>query len=334
MGKWWSILFGVTMIACTLLFVVSPFVGWWLPEGVSTHSWSVDLLFYFILGITGFFFILTEALMCIFMYRYCSSEKAGRTVAHAPGFFVRTYNKWTPPAIKGSIAKVLNDPHKIEMAWTVLPAVILLWIAFAQVDAWAVIKYQSRMPRYAEKNQEFTPLQIDVTARQWEWRIRYPSSERFVEWMTRKGDPEILKDFQSFAKIEQKDDVKLVNELHVWNHHPAVLQLSTRDVIHSFNLPHMRVKQDSLPGKQIPVWFTPIKHNTIRLSADGDVWIDGYNPDTKAQDRNQIWDLSCAELCGWGHYRMVGRLYVHESQQDFLDWLKSVEAKMLPPRAK
>src|SRR5262245_9423945 len=230
------------MIACALTFVVAPFVGWWLPEGVSTHSHDVDKLFYIILGITGFFFILTEAIMCVFMYRYCSSEKAEREL-RGPGLFAKAF---------GPLAKVLNDPHKIEMGWTVVPAIILLYIAFAQVSAWAEIKYQSRMPQFAEKGQEFTPLQIDVTARQWEWRIRYPSSERLLEWLNGKGQSEIQKDYQSFAKIEQKDDIKLVNELHIWKNHPVVVQLSTRDVIHSFNLPALRVKQDSLPGKQIP----------------------------------------------------------------------------------
>ena len=56
MGKWWSVLFAVVMLACGGLFFVAPFVGWWLPEGVSTHAWDVDMLFYIILGITGLFF--------------------------------------------------------------------------------------------------------------------------------------------------------------------------------------------------------------------------------------------------------------------------------------
>lgn len=325
MGKWWSLLFAVVLFLCGLLFVVAPMVGWWLPEAVSTHAWDVDKLFYIILAVTGFFYVLTEALLCIFMYKYCACTKALAPAASEPGFVA----KLCAPAMK-----YLNDPHKVEMAWTIVPAIILLYIAFAQVSAWANIKYQSRMPHFAQKDKDFTPLQVDVTARQWEWRIRYPSSERFRDWMKNKGSVATQKDFQSFAKFEQKDDIKVVNELHVWKDHPVVVHLSTRDVLHSFNIPSLRVKQDSLPGRTIPVWFTPTKHNTIKQKNERgqEVWLDGHHPVTKEPDTQHVWDIACAELCGWGHYRMIGRLYVHESQTDFLDWLESVERQNQPPR--
>jgi len=83
-GKWWSVLFGVVMAACLGLFVAAPFVGWWLPEGVSTHAFRVDRLFYIILFITGFFFVLTESLLVIFMWLYAGTPK-GAPKAHADG---------------------------------------------------------------------------------------------------------------------------------------------------------------------------------------------------------------------------------------------------------
>jgi cytochrome c oxidase subunit 2 len=112
------------------------------------------------------------------------------------------------------------------------------------------------------------------------------------------------------------------------------------DVIHSFNLPHFRVKQDALPGKTIPVWFTVTKSNTRRVvletDKDGDPlrlgWEDGYADPRKAKDDNFIWDLACAELCGWGHYRMIGRAFVHPDENDFLDWLRSVEKENQRPK--
>src|SRR5437879_382433 len=69
-GRGWSIVFAVVMFACGASFVAAPFMGWWLPEGVSNHSDHVDALFYIILAITGFFFILTEALLVVFMFQY------------------------------------------------------------------------------------------------------------------------------------------------------------------------------------------------------------------------------------------------------------------------
>ncbi len=323
MGKWWSLLFAVMMILCGGLFVVAPFLGWWLPDGVSTHAHLVDRLFYFILAITGFFFVITELILCVFMSKYAADRAPASEQPTGPSFFARLFRP---------VTSILNDQHKVEMAWTIVPAVILLYIAFAQVDTWATAKYQSRMPTSKQ-----TPQQVFLSARQFEWRFRYPSSERFQDWIKRKDTAEVASDYISFAKYEQQDDVHLVNELHVMKDNPVVVHLTTRDVIHSFNLPHLRVKQDALPGKMIPLWFTPTESN---VKFDGNTYTDGYRwiPDKGeaakasqrgryAKDDHYIWDLACAELCGWGHYRMVGRLFVHKDEAEFLDWLKKAEAE-------
>ncbi len=103
-----------------------------------------------------------------------------------------------------------------------------------------------------------------------------------------------------------------------------MVYLTTRDVIHSFNIPIMRVKQDALPGKVIPVWFVPTEANAAQ-DKQGE-WQDRLRFDASSgsagtPDDTYRWDIPCAELCGWGHYRMIGRVYVHRTQQDFLDWL-------------
>lgn len=342
-NRWWSVLFAVTMALCGGLFIVAPLVGWWMPPGFSTHSDDVDNLFYIILYITGFFFVATEALLVIFMFKYVARdgiEPPPRTR------FDESVGKLLRP-----VSKYINSTHRLEMAWTVVPAIILLYIAFAQVGAWARIKYYSRTPQLSS---ESVPIQAAVSARQFEWRMRYPSLERMKNWLSYKDAdakerPQIKKDNASFARTPQADDVHTVNALHtfgdyyksdangkfaraergaegaVWKADPTLVQLSTIDVLHSFNIPHLRVKQDALPGKQIAVWFTPTTWNTLRV--DENKWQDGYNRLTgKFEDANYIWDIACAELCGWGHYRMIGRLYVHETEQDFLDWLKAAQA--------
>ena len=164
MGKWWSFLFAAMMTLCGGLFVVAPFVGWWLPEGVSTHAASVDYLFYFILVITGFFFVLTEAILCVFMCKY-AADRDRPAVPAQPGFIANLFRP---------ITNLFNE-HTVEIAWTVVPAGLLLFIAADQVKTWANIKYQSRMPTLQEDKM---PVQAAVSARQFEWRVRYPSSER------------------------------------------------------------------------------------------------------------------------------------------------------------
>src|SRR5438132_3329663 len=172
------------MLAGLVLFIIAPFAGWWMPEGVSTHSGRVDALFYIILGITTFFFILTEALLVIFMWRFGGTEKKPHVFGHHAmeekvfytSFFKRLYRP---------LSALLHDQHRVELAWTLVPAVILLYIAFAQVNTWADIKYESRNKA---KQGETAVQQLAVSARQFEWRMRYPSVQRFEEWMAKK-DP-------------------------------------------------------------------------------------------------------------------------------------------------
>src|SRR5262249_42483586 len=113
------------------------------------------------------------------------------------------------------------------------------------------------------------------------------------------------------------------------------VHLKTRDVIHSFYLPNLRLKQDALPGKTIPVWFELTEYNT-RYNDKAGQWLDGYDPQTGTWDEKgtNVWDLACAELCGWGHYKMLGRLYVHENEADFMKWLEHAKKEQGRTEAK
>lgn len=96
-------------------------------------------------------------------------------------------------------------------------------------------------------------------------------------------------------EIGTPDDVIVVNDLHIPINEEIVLKITSEDVLHSFFLPNMRTKQDVVPGMQQFVWF--------RANREG------------------AYDVVCAELCGWGHYKMRGRLTV-ETREKFDDWLR------------
>ena len=97
-----------------------------------------------------------------------------------------------------------------------------------------------------------------------------------------------------------------INDLHVPHGELVVLQITSEDVLHSFFLPNARVKQDVIPGMQQFVWFRPLKSGE--------------------------YDIVCAELCGWGHYKMKGRLTV-EPATSFRRWLEQQEdAQNFPNR--
>jgi cytochrome c oxidase subunit 2 len=100
------------------------------------------------------------------------------------------------------------------------------------------------------------------------------------------------------GRLNTIDDVHLVNDLHFVKGKQALIYLRSSDVLHSFFLPQMRIKQDAVPGLSIPVWF---------------------DCDTAGR-----YDLVCAELCGWGHYKMKANVTVHETQSEFDDWMGRV----------
>jgi cytochrome c oxidase subunit 2 len=326
--KGWSILFAGVMFACGALWVASAFVpSWWLPPVKSTHGPDIDRLYFIILGITGFFFILTETLLVVFMWKY-----AGRP--HGQHVFGHHAKEKKVFWLFRPVSAILHNQHRVELAWTLVPAVILLYIAFAQVGTWAEAKYKSRMPVAEKKDavvnpEGAVPVRAEISARQFEWRIRYPGLETWRNW---QNDPGTAKPWEKLAyrRQPQQDDVHVVNELHIIKGRPVVVYMSTLDVIHSFNVPHMRVKQDALPGRVIPVWFVPTESNTARIT-DKETglprWVDGGGIDAKGQpkDVGKVWEIACAELCGWGHYRMIGKVFVHPDAADFEAWLEHAE---------
>ena len=117
------------------------------------------------------------------------------------------------------------------------------------------------------------PPTVEVTARQFEWRLRYPGQERHPGRSGRH-----VRGQRSAPAGQRRDSV----------------DLKSTDVLHSFFLPNLRVKQDAVPGMKIPVWFRATEKGTF--------------------------DMVCAELCGWGHYKMKGRVTI-VSREEFDEWL-------------
>jgi cytochrome c oxidase subunit II len=293
--KFWSILFGATMAAAFLLFLVSPFVNWWLPKNVATFGAGIDNLFYLILGITGFFFVLTEAILVYVLWRY--SGQPGRKASYFHG------------------------NHRLEVIWTLVPGFILLLLGIVQIDVWARVKFAKNMPKPNGETE-----QMEVTAQQWEWRVRYPNPGRMESW---QKNSQLAMDF---GQNPHFDDVHLTNEIHCWQEAKVLVHLKTQDVIHSFFLPNLRLKQDALPGKTIPVWFAVTEANTEMTEDRGTGekrWIQkGYDTAKgTTSEPGLAWELACAEFCGTRHSFMRGKLYVHPDRADFLAWLAHEEAE-------
>lgn len=179
------------------------------------------------------------------------------------------------------------------------------------------------MPLWAERVNEFPPEDKSIVARvigeQFAWNIHYAGNDG-IFGATR---PDLVDPASNPVGLDPQDpmgddDIVSVNWLHLPKDRPAILHISSKDVIHGFGVPELRVKQDAIPGLMSPMWFTP----TITTAEMREIRGEG--------NENWNYEIACAQLCGLGHYRMRGFVVVHE-EADFDKWYfdKSTEAAEL-----
>jgi cytochrome c oxidase subunit 2 len=137
------------------------------------------------------------------------------------------------------------------------------------------------------------PLEVRVVAEQFAWNVHYPGPDgRFG--LTRPALISVSNPLGIDRTTEGgRDDIGLQNNLTVPVGRPIAVQLSSRDVVHSFTLNEMRVRQDATPGLVVRTWFTP--------TVIGE------------------WEIGCSQLCGLGHYRMRG-IFSVVSAEEWLEW--------------
>lgn len=165
---------------------------------------------------------------------------------------------------EGRRAEFVHGNTRLEIAWTAGTALIVLMLAFLSRGLWLDLKHPDHFPE--------ADLVVNVHASQFEWKVTYPGPD---------------------GAIDTDDDFVRRNQLHVPVGATVRVVLTAEDVIHSFFLPEMRVKQDAVPGMRIPTWFQATRAGT--------------------------YSIGCAELCGLGHYRMRGTLTVHTAES-FSEW--------------
>jgi cytochrome c oxidase subunit 2 len=128
------------------------------------------------------------------------------------------------------------------------------------------------------------PVEVRIDAEQFAWHVHYPGPDRQFgrssAALISASNPLGIDRVSPGAG----DDIGLTNILVVPINRTVVVLLTSRDVIHSFTLPEMRVKQDAVPGFVSRTWFTPAKTGA--------------------------WEIGCSQLCGLGHYRMRGEYRV------------------------
>ncbi len=169
----------------------------WLPENVATYGAEIDSLFYLIYYITGATFVLVTVALVLFLIMY--RERPGHRATYTHG------------------------NTALEMAWTIVPAVILVLLTFLSIPSWSKVKIH--VPD--------SDLHIRITAKQFNWEVTYPGPD---------------------GKFDTEDDQTFDNEIHVPVGKPVVLHIRAKDVIHSLYIPNARFKQDAVPGREILQW--------------------------------------------------------------------------------
>jgi cytochrome c oxidase subunit II len=239
-----------------------------MPVAASAHAAQIDQMT-----------VLTHWLMAILFVGWGS-------------FFVFTLIRFRSSANPKANYEGVKSHFASYIEWTVAAIELVLIVVFA-IPAWA-----ARVDTFPQENQATV---VRIVAEQFAWNVQYPGGDgqfgRTKPELMAADNPLGLDKTDPAAK----DDITTINQLNLPVGKPVIIHLSSKDVIHSFSLIQMRVKQDIIPGQSIPLWFTP--------TVTGD------------------WEINCSQLCGLGHYRMRG-FYSIKTQEAYDTWLKEQAAEL------
>lgn len=202
---------------------------------------------------------------------------------------------------KNRRADFFADNHKLEIVWTLIPAFVLALLIFSGLRAWSDITDE------ASKD----AVVVEVIGQQFLWTARYPGKDNLLGKHNYKMIDASNEFGLDLSEEHTWDDFKSL-ELHLPKGKEVKLMIRAKDVIHSVFLPHFRVKMDAVPGMHTTFKFTVTKSTADMRSETG-------NP-------NFNYEMACAEICGRGHFSMRFPVFVHDSVEDYENWLKSQDA--------
>src|SRR5215475_7211304 len=240
---------------------------WRLPESVSAHSAAIDHQFKITLIVIGAGFALTHAALGYAVWRY--RAKDGERASHSSG------------------------NARVEIVLAAITCAIFIALAVSGQRVWARLRLNQAPP---------DAIQVEAVAQQFAWNFRYPGADGKFG----RVDPRLYNDADNSigarpgplgidpADPAGKDDVVTTTLVAPVNR-PISLTLRSKDVIHDFYVPALRLKQDAVPGMRININFTATREGR--------------------------YEIACAELCGQFHYQMRAYLDV-KSPRDYEEWLK------------
>lgn len=262
MSRFWSILFFLVPILGVGTFLmatfhIAPLDNCGLPKSFSDAGDAIDRLFNGIHVLAAVILLGTGLLLAWMLWRFDHRRS------------------------DGSKALYIHHNTPLEIIWTVIPGIILVFLAFFQMKSWAENKMDRPTTLVGDESVMIPPM-VMVKAKRFGWEFFYAGADGIVE---------------------TEDDIFIENLLVLPAGEDVVLQLESRDVIHSFFVPELRLKQDIVPGMTQFVWFNSKELGTV--------------------------EIMCAELCGWGHYKMKGELRLVD-RPTFDAWIAEQTASYSP----
>lgn len=199
-------------------------------------------------------------------------------------------------------------PHNntLELIWTVIPAIALSILVGFGIFYW--FKITGPAPKDS--------MVVEVVGKQYGWEFRYPGADGILgkKYFKKVDAANNNPAGQLWEDPANHDDVYVEQEMHLVVGKPVQLVIGAKDVIHDVGLVHFRMKMDAVPGTPTTMWFTP-KLTTKEMK------VKTSNPDF-------VYEISCDQLCGKGHWSMRGTIVV-ETQEEFDAWLASKKPQYL-----
>lgn len=246
-----------------------------VQPAASDHGEKIDNMLWLTLAVTGLVFFITQILLFWFAFKYQYSERRS--------------------------AFYFAHSNKLELIWTVVPAIFLTVLVGLGLYYWFGITGPA--PKDAQL--------VEITGKQFNWLMRYPGKDgvlgRKNYRLTDASNGNALG--VDWEDGSSHDDIEST-EMHLVVGKPVQLVINAQDVIHDVGLVHFRMKMDAVPGIPTTMWFTP-KYTTTEMKK-----ITG--------NKDFVYEISCDQMCGSGHYSMRGIVIV-ETQEEYDRWISGIK---------
>ncbi len=266
-----------------IAFLILGLLGaWWCNDlyydktlfvkgSASAEGTEIDTMLYITIAVTGVVFVVTQVLLFWFSFKYQAKDDN----------------------------KAYYYPHnnKLEMIWTVIPAIVLCVLVVFGLRTWF------KITNPAPKNS----ILVEITGHQFAWEARYPGTDGVFGKKNYKLTTGTNPLGVDFSDPFSHDDIHIGGtDIHIPVGRPVKLVINAQDVIHNVGLPHFRLKMDAMPGIPTTLWFTPIV-TTAQMRE-------------KTNNPKFVYEISCDQMCGPGHFNMRGVITV-ETEEEYNKWL-------------